>query len=121
MGYVNRIVPGTLSRKKIINMWGMSQKIIARCENVFENQYDANWQMFYMRLVKNTLVNYCDNEQEFLSVCHVIKDYRFKKTSLRKTRRKNDFITIFLLKIGWLRLLYKMLNFCIGGDKNIRT
>ena len=63
-GYINRIVPGTLSRKKVNNMWEMAQMVMQRCEDVFANR-KTGWQFFYIRFVKCCLANSLNDWHEF--------------------------------------------------------
>ena len=57
VGYYNRIVSGTLSRKKVNGVWQMLQRVVETGEETFHYRYTKYWQFIQLRMIKIYLIN----------------------------------------------------------------
>lgn len=105
-GYTNNIIPNTLSRKYVNNIWKMLSLAVNYANDIFELKYNEYWNFLYLRAIKIFLKNDSISYKKFKDACIVIRnDINFKHV---KTYKKNSInnIVFLLLKEHCDAMLY---------------
>lgn len=107
VGYVNVLSSGTLSRKKVKNMWEQLSNVVNSGNKTFNYEFNQSWVFMYMRSIKLSLLN---ADESFTQLKRVIKemvhDSFFNKIKYRKIQKKSDKLLITLLRIRAWRIVY---------------
>lgn len=111
VGYVNRIVKNTLSRKYINTIYSDTLNIVILADKLFKLKYDNNWQYLYCRTIKLVLNNDRVNFRLFKKACINIKNSNnYKHLSIAKINDVKDKIFVLLFKTCNYYLLYELFN-----------
>lgn len=103
-GYTNRIINGTLSRGKIVNLWKCLDLMDAAAQNTFNYHYDHNWSFFYFRSCKIAL-NQADDKKAFIMTCEKLINNKFYNIHSNKLDKK-DKIIYYLLRNKKYNILF---------------
>lgn len=108
-GYINNIIPSTLSRRHIDNIEKYLIKINQYAQKNYKLEYSSAWQYLWCRLIKITLENEIENYGQFKSKCILIRNKEESShISFSKIVGMKDKIFIMLFKIRAYGLLYKL-------------
>lgn len=105
--YCNVLVPNTLSRKVIPNMWEDNVALIREGERVFKYNNTSFFGFMVLRSIKVTLGNYSVNYHLFKeSVKEIRHSNIYKKLTLRLISEKVNKIIYILVKLNLCFILY---------------
>lgn len=106
-GYFNRILQGTLSRKKVNGIWQMLQQVIDIGEDTFHYKFNRYWQYIQLRMIKICLTNDLSSYAPFKCACiNVITSTDFIHLNFRHCETFSDKVLCFCLKCNLFKMLY---------------
>lgn len=74
-GYINRIVPQTVSRRHITNLWAQVSKVVQTAQANYPLGHGAGWQYLYTRAMKLGLENELGDYGRFRAFCQQLRAY----------------------------------------------
>lgn len=100
-GYINRIIPGTLSRKKVPNVWEILLKVEKIAEETFSLKDTPYWSFFRMRSIKISLSQCSMDFRDFKYTLSKIKRNNFCDIKISDLHSLKDKIIYFLLSYSF--------------------
>lgn len=106
--YCNVIIPNTLSRKKVDNLWQYNLKVVSSAQK-YLHPNKKEYAFLLMRSVKVTLGANCENYVEFKTVFNeILKDSKFRKINLFDINEKKNVLIYIGMKLRLIKILQKL-------------
>lgn len=110
--YFNVVIPDTLSRKMVEEIWSIMLKVEKAGQIDFDYHFNTSWTFLMFKLIKTALGNYCVNYKEFKQLVYEIrKSSLFNKIKYKKIRYNTDKLIYILIKLKLTFILDRIFKY----------